>query len=399
MIFGNQKINKNPCTPADEAANWATVNNFLENFQTFIDLGAISDHKVSSDAADEALAGANYLGSKIYYSGSQPANSIPILHEIKGDKRVAFYLDPEQILGYSATGSFNLSLDDSDLAWTPFSGSVDNFTVQVTAGDTTASYLHDAFNLNATYINNADLLVGTETVGVGGTNQKERLFVDISTITGWHATEFRILTIAANVSEYVTTTALVDYILVNETFIEEITTNVAFEKKRAIRGAASGTTGSAATTFSINNIFALDSGLDPRVDPDDPAETVTVYNIPSESHDSGTHVWADWNEEDGHWDARPRKPTTATSNIRLARVVGVDGITGADDNLIAHWGDGMVRLMNDDTGALDEAEEEVTNPLIGQSFEIDAQVEIDMAFTPPRVRNGTCGPVTWADED
>lgn len=59
------------------------------------------------------------------------------------------------------------------------------YTVKCTVDDSTASYLHDAIKDNATYVSGQDAIVATATDGAGGTDQKERLFVDVSAISGW----------------------------------------------------------------------------------------------------------------------------------------------------------------------------------------------------------------------
>lgn len=67
------------------------------------------------------------------------------------------------------------------------------YTVKATANDSTASYLHDAINDNGTYVSGQDPLVKTETVGAGGTDQKERLFFDSSAVDAWTATDNEVL--------------------------------------------------------------------------------------------------------------------------------------------------------------------------------------------------------------
>lgn len=74
------------------------------------------------------------------------------------------------------------------------------------------------------------------------------------------------------------------------------------EKPRAIRGKwVSGT-----TTLLINNVVALDSGTDPRVNPADATETVSVVNVPASSFGGGDDVYADWSAANNRYEARPK---------------------------------------------------------------------------------------------
>lgn len=81
---------------------------------------------------------------------------------------------------------------------------------------------------------------------------------------------------------------------------------------------------------------------------------------------------------------------TATSSIRTARVSqDIDPAIGAH---IDFWGEGEVELQDEEDGTLTGTFVSVLNPLAETAFEVDCQVEIDMAYEPPRVRNGLCSP-------
>lgn len=85
---------------------------------------------------------------------------------------------------------------------------------------------------------------------------------------------------------------------------------------------------------------------------------------------------------------------SSSSSIRYARVT--TEITPATDELVVNWGSGEVRLMHPTTGALEASDTPVVNPLIGMTFIVDAQVEVDMSHYPPHVLNGTCDAVAWS---
>src|SRR4051812_26962163 len=94
MIFGNQRINTQPCTQAEANQNWSVVNNLLVQFQQTIDNGTTSDHKVALNPADQANATANYLHVKVNQSdlGSYPG-LIDVKSQTIGDSTEQFYGD------------------------------------------------------------------------------------------------------------------------------------------------------------------------------------------------------------------------------------------------------------------------------------------------------------------
>lgn len=85
------------------------------------------------------------------------------------------------------------------------------------------------------------------------------------------------------------------------------------ERYRAIRG----TWYSGTTTLQIKNVVPLESGLDPRSNPADPDEIVSVDNLPNDNYASGDTVVADYNPTNGHWEARSKGVTKVayTANI------------------------------------------------------------------------------------
>lgn len=56
---------------------------------------------------------------------------------------------------------------------------------------------------------------------------------------------------------------------------------------------------------------------------------------------------------------------------------------------------GRVRLQDESTGQVTSTEVDVTNIWRGVKFVVDAQVELDMTKSPPRVCGGTCDKVSW----
>ena len=74
------------------------------------------------------------------------------------------------------------------------------------------------------------------------------------------------------------------------------------DRLRALRG----TWQSGTTTLVIDNIYLLDSGLDPRAVPGDLAETLDVTNVAGDTYSSGDKVYADYNDDLDRWEARPK---------------------------------------------------------------------------------------------
>lgn len=84
-----------------------------------------------------------------------------------------------------------------------------------------------------------------------------------------------------------------------------------------------------------------------------------------------------------------------SASIRFARVT--TEVTAAISPLTADWGTGQVKLQDDETGVVDTTATDVNNLMIDVTYPIDSQVQVDMAYTPPRVLNGTCDAVAWGD--
>ncbi len=214
MIFGNQKINTNPCdSTAEERANWSVIQNFITNLGDVLEGSVTSDHKVAVNATDHANNTANYLHSKVYDTGTYVASRCTMIRsETKDDLKERFYIAWEDVPEFTSEALFFVS-DGGEPHWAAIDlgGSLDNYTVLVTGSDPTPKYLHDAFEhvVTGAYVNNADIQCGTRTITDAG-EQTEQPFVDVSVVSGWHATEFRVLTISNNVTSYKSITEFSD---------------------------------------------------------------------------------------------------------------------------------------------------------------------------------------------
>lgn len=173
------------------------------------------------------------------------------------------------------------------------------------------------------------------------------------------------------------------------------------EAYRLIRGKAYQPVLTTTKTFEIYALDPLASGLDPRTDPNDATEKIKVANVHKSSYEQDDWVDAAYSV-DAHlvagdtikadWEALP-KGGEGGGTIRFARVYSA--ISAASGNLAANWGSGLVRFMDDSTGALDASPTVVDNKWIGVSFVADVQVVCDTSKTPPVVIEGTCEAVTW----
>jgi hypothetical protein len=165
------------------------------------------------------------------------------------------------------------------------------------------------------------------------------------------------------------------------------------ERYRLIRGQAVGAVDTGDSTFTIDNVITLADGLDPRTDPTDTAETVSINNVHADAYADNGKVVAAYNN--GEWEALPT--STSSTTLRRARVYST--ITAASGNLTADWGDGQVKFMDDATGVLDADPTDVDNQW-DYEFVTDAMVSINTGFDPPRVENGTCEAfVSWTEPE
>lgn len=343
----------------DVIYNAQTTNELINNLTeaiTNIEASGTSDHKVSVNATDNAALGFDYLHAKFndaaaYVSGQDALVCV----ETVSNSTERLFMDTSAISGFpgSVSDTYVLSLVSGAISWTLLgSDSIDSYEVKVTANDSTQSYLHDAFNLNATYVTNADILVGTATVGGSGTNQTERLFVDVSAINSYSATGFFLLGLDDNVSKYVTIETIGTELFSDSTFLTELTDLIESEtpeKYRAIRGQATATTTAADATFTIDGVIALDSGLLP-------SEPVTVHNIPAEAHLNNQDVLADYNEASTRWEARPyNRPSPIRIAIVTEEIPAASGYTNTNITPGKTLGGSNIRLLDYGSGYGDPA--------------------------------------------
>lgn len=103
------------------------------------------------------------------------------------DQKERFFVDVSAIGGYSDTGTYAFLLINNvtTLVDVTSGGLADTYKVKSTANDTTAAYLHDAVNTNATRVSTEDAIVACETAGASSTNQKEEFFLDSSVINSY----------------------------------------------------------------------------------------------------------------------------------------------------------------------------------------------------------------------
>lgn len=98
-----------------------------------------------------------------------------------------FFLDVSEITGWDATalrvlgivGNVSTYFTVGDLS------GIDTYTVKVTSGDTTPSYLHAAVHTNGTIVSSEDAIIASQTIGASSTNQTEEWFLDSSAIAGY----------------------------------------------------------------------------------------------------------------------------------------------------------------------------------------------------------------------
>lgn len=186
MTVTPRELNTSICTLQDIAPALQAQNEINNLFFEIINGGGVTDtYKVAVNGSDVAP---DYLHSKINQSASLGDTSIGVNSFTVSDVTERFYVDFSAVGGYDPGVLLYLSLDSGVLTWSRVSIAVDSYSVLVTNADTTPKFLHNCFNLNAAYTANADILVGTETVGAAATNQTERLFVDVSEIAGWAGT-------------------------------------------------------------------------------------------------------------------------------------------------------------------------------------------------------------------
>lgn len=284
MIMGNQKINVNPCTQADEKQNWSVVNNFITNLSEVIESGVSSDHMVSVNATDEANATYNYLHSKIQDvmaggSFSAAAGDVVVKAETISNVKEKFYWRASGITGYSGTGDYSLNIRDGALVFSPIDSGVDSYTVLVSATDSTPNYLQNSIKETAAIDATGDLTVVGNVFGAAAADQKLALAVDVSTISGWHATAFRVLAIENNISAYTTITVIGQKLVVDATFLG------ALDARYAPFGGGGGGGG---------KFGKADAQIGPRVNNQATSGTVSIWTMDGSGNMTDTGINETW---------------------------------------------------------------------------------------------------------
>lgn len=358
--MGNGKLNLNPCTPEEERANIATqntVNNYVTNQITElteiigdIEVSGTSDHKVSINATDNTALGYDYLHAKIQQAdvADRGIGHVVVRSDPYGvdDNTEAFYCDLSTVNLYNDQPLMFLACIEGEIVWQEIATGgggdpVDTYTVKDTS-TSTPRYLHDALENTGTYVGGADINVFGVPYVASGADYKERLYLDVSAITDWDDTGTFVLSLVDNASKYLSIEDLGELLYLDATFIANIDVliNANTDKYRAIRGKATATTNGGSTTFTIDGIVALESGLDPRVDTGDAAETVTIANVPGERHENNEDVYADYNKLLTRWEARP--------NRLLRRIKSTTAIDARTDWPLINAGTGFAAYLNDD---------------------------------------------------
>lgn len=197
----------NPCTPGDLAHNAQVTQELITNIITIIDgSSTIDDKKLAVNLTDKNNVTYDYLHAKVEQTDVADATLgyATVRSETVDDLTELFYVDFSLVSNYGGSLKY-LAIDGGELFWLDGVGVTDTYTVKASATDTTPNYLHDKIEDSATYASGADMIVaaatgsgGTWAAGTGAADQTERLFVDVSVIAGYHASNLLVLTIEAN---------------------------------------------------------------------------------------------------------------------------------------------------------------------------------------------------------
>lgn len=206
MATGPRELMTQICTLDDVVTNFQTLQTVINEFETVINEGGAGDTykvKCTSDVGETP----DYLHVKLYYVTTDDfaaATDVPVYSYTDASYTEKLMWRAGDIGGYDDTKTQMLTQSEGSIGWAEFNASIDAFTVKCTNADTTPSYLHNALNHPVTaggYISGADLTIGNETQSAGA-DENELLFVDVSQIDGWHATDLKILGIEGNISQY-----------------------------------------------------------------------------------------------------------------------------------------------------------------------------------------------------
>lgn len=405
------------CTLDDSSYNAQVQQEINEELFTLLETGGGGDtYKVAVDLAN--LATPNYLNDQMYYLvadgdlGTYPDAAAPVVADVLSAKE-RYQVDYTLVGGFSGTGDYVLLMSDGVLGWNTFAGVADTFKFKISSGDNVEGYFQESMYLNAGYADGADLQVASKIEVMEGTNEKARLFVDVSTISGWHESDFRVLGIEGNVSTYFTAedlageiTPFIDigdipdtYRLVMGTVASDTAANsTTFSINTIVQLAGSiapgsdpltitntikqnfaageqllaaydndsdlwrtvpverfrslrGVWDSGTSTLQVKNIVVLCSGRDPRSDPTSTTEAVAVENIHSDSYTTADIVTADYNVKDERWEAR-KKGGTSEINLQFGRTTSTIG--AASGWTLAEAGTGTFLPLDDEGNGLDE---------------------------------------------
>ncbi len=240
-----------------------------------------------------------------YESGEDLLVKCATIDKGSGNLAERLFVESDAMTGWTASGTIILAAVAGSTQWIASGGVADAFTVKITTDDTTDSFLHDAFHLNATYDSDEDLLVATATVGSAGTDQKERAFVDMDIVTGYAATGNNLLGSRADVTMFDTTE---DWLKEISSYSGSLTVQVLGHNTGTVKWLGSFCMPRLAKTTGSIGVASVSSGditpgsgnatLHSRPTtvgnawPDD-GGTITVYNLGGDAVDSGSLVWID----------------------------------------------------------------------------------------------------------
>lgn len=434
-LVGAGKLNLHPCTDAEEARNLQILSSFITYVNNVIIDGTADTYKVKHDTGD---ANPDFHLAKHYPHGVYDDS----IHQL-------VFSDTHTDSGVDKVRLFTAMTGDGG------GGGVDTYKVLISLSDSTPEYLWTSMQDQDTYDDGTtDILVYAEAVGSG--NEKLRLFTRVDatfidvlttnlfegdnaiTLSGlyWddgtlglgyiairgqatanitaNTASFTIDNVVALGSGKSPGSSVTIYQAVQKEAFRDNTWITAIynsgtshweilqvERFRAGRGLAKGAVATSDSTFTVDNIKMLESSADPRTDPTDTAEALTIQNIDSSAWADNANVWFDFNESTGQWDARP-KPASGNAALKEARVVLA--IPAATSTYAAGWAEvaAACSLTDDDTGA----EIDPDNPVdvVNRkkvSYAIDCQVTLDMSFSPARVVTGDCDPDSdfWTDPE
>lgn len=400
--LGGGKINPHPCTPEDAIANWTIQDQINESFQQYVGLDSFK-MKVSGTDATEGFLSDKLPPSEAYDPNADGLVLTEITYPGGGVENMQMFLNSSGVAGYNASGTYAYCLVDGVLQWydtTAFASSgTDDKTVRVNSAGDTAEYLLPSMYFQASYETGEDLPVYADYTTSAG-NEKLVVFIQADQITGhshltpillgkddnawkfFRASDFvsgdtLIYGVVKGNVAYGTTDIIVDNVValaggddpsegnpateitVTRTQQEAFPDNtpimaifdgatwatLCVERNRLVRGQVVGTVSGGDPTFQIDNLATLASGIDPRTDPTDAAETVTVDNTFSENYTDNQWLNCAYNSSSRTWQPLSSSSTTEINVLYGKSTSEITAATGWDSD---GWGSGTWQRLDTD---------------------------------------------------